>query len=71
MEEAQESPDAIVWPETVITSGFEGAGGLQSDVAAFVRELATPLVLGVARWEGVKGGYRNSVLWIAPGEGAR
>jgi len=63
--------DAIVWPETVITSPFDADAGLRALVADFVDEVKLPLVLGVARSPryGKRGLYRNSALWVEPGRG--
>jgi apolipoprotein N-acyltransferase len=64
-------PDAILWPENLITAPLDRSPELAAKLQATVDRFDVPVVLGTVRSAdgfGVER-YRNSVLWIAPRRG--
>jgi apolipoprotein N-acyltransferase len=66
-----QKPDVVVWPETLVTSPIDSDRALRADLEAAAKALGAPLVLGVTRspLRGGRRSYRNSVLWLDPGNG--
>ena len=67
-----EKPDALVWPENVITAPIDENIALQSGIAQFVNDSDISLIAGLVERApfGVPNAYRSSVLWFSPGESA-
>jgi apolipoprotein N-acyltransferase len=69
---AQERPpDAIVWPENLLTTPVEAAPELARALQEHVDGWGVPIVTGLVRppLRRVPRQYRSSVVWIEPGEG--
>jgi apolipoprotein N-acyltransferase len=69
---AQERPpDAIVWPENLLTTPLEASPELARALQEQVDGWGVPLVTGLVRPPLRRGPrqYRSAVVWIEPGEG--
>jgi apolipoprotein N-acyltransferase len=69
---AQERPpDAIVWPENLLTTPLEAAPELARTLQEHVDRWGVPLITGLVRPSLRRSPrqYRSSVVWIEPGEG--
>ncbi len=72
LDELDESPDLVVWPEMVATSPIDSDPALMREVLEISRHLNLPVVLGVARSNDLPdapGDYRNSAVWLSPRNG--
>lgn len=69
--ESRARPDAILWPENLLTTPVDTHAALAADLLAWVDRLAVPVILGAARSapSGDPQRYRSSVLWVSPGAG--
>jgi len=71
LSERNDPPDAILWPENLLTSPVDTTPGLAEALQSWVDRLGVPVILGAARSarSGDPRRYRGSVLWIAPESG--
>jgi apolipoprotein N-acyltransferase len=62
-------PDALLWPENLLTAPLDRSPELEAQLEASVDRLGVPVVLGAVRSASASdpGLYRSSVLWLAPG----
>jgi apolipoprotein N-acyltransferase len=60
-------PDAILWPENLLTTRLEQVPALAAELRAAVDRFGVPLLLGAVRSANHEGRYRSSVLWLEPG----
>jgi apolipoprotein N-acyltransferase len=64
-------PDAILWPENLLTAPIDRDPQLEASLQAAVDRLGVPVILGAVR--SANGSdpdlHRSSVLWLAPGRG--
>jgi apolipoprotein N-acyltransferase len=64
-------PDAVLWPENLLTSPLDRSSELAAALQAGVDRLGVPVILGAVR--SANGSdpdlYRSSVLWLEPGRG--
>jgi apolipoprotein N-acyltransferase len=65
-------PDAIIWPENLLTTPLESGPELARAMQAHVDAWGVPLITGLVRPSalGVPRSYLSSVVWIEPGRGA-
>jgi apolipoprotein N-acyltransferase len=67
----EQRPDAILWPENLLTTPVDRSAPLGEALRAAVDRLGISVVLGAVR--GAQASqpdlYRSSVLWLAPGRG--
>lgn len=65
------APDAVVWPENLLTTPIEAAPELAAELQARVDAIGVPVITGLVR--GARGSdpnrYRSSVVWWSPGTG--
>jgi len=73
LEKAQELPDAILWPENLLTTPLDENEKLKRQFEAYVDAWGVPVVTGLVRVSETKnaGDYRNSVVWWSPQNGLR
>jgi apolipoprotein N-acyltransferase len=73
LEESDIRPDAIVWPENVLTSPGVANNDLGRELQAHVDRWRVPVVTGLVRRARSKepGRYRSSVVWWSPVSGQR
>jgi apolipoprotein N-acyltransferase len=59
-------PDAVVWPENLVTSPVDTSPALGSELAGWAERFGTSLLLGVARSASARNSdtYRSSALWM-------
>jgi len=64
-------PDAIVWPENLLTTPLEIEPDLSRALQGHVDQWGVPLITGLVRpsTRRVPREYRSSVVWIEPGRG--
>jgi apolipoprotein N-acyltransferase len=64
-------PDAIVWPENLLTTPLETDPGLSNALQQQVDQWGVPLITGLVRPPvgAAHREYRSSVVWILPGRG--
>ena len=65
------APDAVLWPENLLTSPVDDSSTLSAALEGWVDRLAVPIILGSARSPLSHDAerYRSSVLWMTPGGG--
>ena len=70
--EEEMHPDAIVWPENLLTTPLEADPDLARTLQEQVDGWGVPLITGLVRPGSRRAPreYRSSVVWIAPGRGA-
>jgi len=73
LENIQEFPDAILWPENLLTTPLDENKKLKRQLQAYVDEWNVPLITGLVRVSETKrnGDYRNSIVWWSPRIGLR
>jgi len=72
LDEPGPPPNAVLWPENLLTAPLDRSPELAAKLQATVDRLGVPVILGAVR--SANGAepelYRSSVLWITPGRGA-
>jgi apolipoprotein N-acyltransferase len=65
------APDAILWPENLLTTPVDRSAPLGAALRSAVDRLGVPVILGAVRGAQASDPdlYRSSVLWIEPGRG--
>jgi apolipoprotein N-acyltransferase len=65
------APDAIVWPENLLTTPVDRSAPLGEALRAAVDRLGVPVILGAVRGAQASDPnlYRSSVLWVEPARG--
>ncbi len=68
---SSEAPDLVLWPETVVTNPVEEDSALRGHLLGWVDRIGVPVILGAVRSSrsDPDGRYRNSALWLDPGQG--
>ena len=71
LREGATRPDAVVWPENLITTPLEESPEIGSALQAWVDRLGVPVITGAARRADPPDPllYRSSVLWLQPETG--
>jgi apolipoprotein N-acyltransferase len=71
--ESERMPDAILWPENLLTVPATADNRLGRRLQSYVDEWRVPVVTGLVRRAaaGKRGRYRNSVVWWSPEIGQR
>jgi apolipoprotein N-acyltransferase len=71
LEDAEKSPDAILWPENLLTTPLTKNKKLERQFQAYVDGWNVPVITGLVRISETEnsGDYRNSVVWWSPGIG--
>ncbi len=64
-------PDAVLWPENLLTAPIDHSPELAANLQAAVDRLGVPVIVGAVRSANDSDPdlYRSSVLWLAPGRG--
>jgi apolipoprotein N-acyltransferase len=64
-------PDAILWPENLLTTRLDRTPALAESLRDAVERVVVPVLLGAVRSAVVhdESLYRSSVLWVEPGRG--
>jgi len=72
LEEPAPPPDAVLWPENLLTTPLDRSPELEARLRESVDRLGVPVILGAVR--SADGAapeyYRSSVQWMEPGRGA-
>ncbi len=73
LEESERMPDAILWPENLLTVPATADNRLGRRLQGYVDEWRVPIVTGLVRRAaaGKRARYRNSVVWWSPQIGQR
>jgi len=71
--ELKRDPGVVIWPENMVTAPVDDSPALASQLQGGVDLLGVPVITGAVRSarSGASDRYRNSVLWLSPGEGVR
>jgi apolipoprotein N-acyltransferase len=71
--ESDHLPDAILWPENLLTTPFSRDSKLETRFRRYVDAWNVPVVTGLVRStkDSGPGRYRNSIVWWAPQTGLR
>jgi apolipoprotein N-acyltransferase len=71
LELAGEAPDAILWPENLLTTPVDTNAELAAELRRWVDALGVPVILGAARGSRSRDPqrFRGSVLWMEPERG--
>jgi apolipoprotein N-acyltransferase len=65
------APDAVLWPENLLTSPLDRSNELSAGLRAAVDRLGVPVILGAVQSANLADAdlHRSSVLWLEPGRG--